>query len=254
MIECKFCGAENEETREACWNCFAPLKGEAAAAMKARVGRITEAVPTGGAEAAPTGGAEAAPAETVGVVARRRGLSLGWLVGIVVILLVLGGGFFFYTKLFREKPQQVARDFVYAFVQGIVAQDLSSIKPYIDPVDAATLPTTKEELKEKVSSYLNSMGVNLPSQFAGKDILDVISSLKPTVQSVSAQTESSSFSEAKVRVQVSLTAGGIMLPMMTQQPLQGSVVLTLIRQGLNWRVSLSKSMPSASAPSSNMPK
>jgi uncharacterized membrane protein YvbJ len=246
MIECKFCGAENEDTREACWNCFAPLKGEAAAAMKARVGRVTEPAPT--AESA------AAPQEAVGVVARRRGISLGWVVGIVVILLVLGGGFFFYTKLFREKPQQVAKDFVYAFVQGITAQDLSSIKPYIDPVDAATLPTTKEELKKKISNYLNSMGVNLPSQFAGKDILDVISSLKPTVQSVSAQTESSSLSEAKVRVQVSLAAGGLMLPMMTQQPLQGSVVLTLIRQGLNWKVSLSKSMPSASAPATNMPK
>ena len=245
MIECKFCGAENEETREACWNCFAPLKGEAAAAMKARVGKIAEAAPTGEAAAA---------AEAVGVVARRRALSVGWIVGIVVILLVLGGGFFFYTKFFREKPQQVAKDFVNAFVQGVVAQDLSSIKPYIDPVDAATLPTTKEELKKKVSDYLKSMGVSLPSQFAGKDILDVISSLKPAVQSVSTQTESASLSEAKVRVQVSLAAGGAMLPMITQQPLQGSVVLTLIRQGLNWKVSLSKSMPSASAPTTNMPK
>jgi uncharacterized membrane protein YvbJ len=246
MIECKFCGAENEETREACWNCFAPLKGEAAAAMKVRVGRITEA-------ATPVSEA-AAPPEAVGVAVRRRGLSLGWLVGIVVILLVLGGGFFFYIKLFRDKPQQVAKDFVYAFVQGIVAQDISSIKPYIDPVDAATIPTTKEELKKKVSNYLNSMGVNLPSQFAGKDILDVISSLKPTVQSVSAHTESSSLSESKVRVQVTLAATGVMLPMMSQQPLQGSVVLTLIRQGLNWKVSLSKSMPSTSAPITNMPK
>ncbi|MGB9607596.1 MAG: hypothetical protein ACPL7E_03565, partial [bacterium] len=164
MIECKFCGAENEETRQACWNCFAPLKGEVAEAMKERVARIREVVPSTEATAAPV---EAA------VVARRRGLSLGWLVGIVVFLLILGGGFFFYLKIFREKPQQVARDFVYAFVQGLSSQDLSPIKPYIDPVDATNLPTTKEDTKKKILAYLSTMGVKVPSQIGGKDIFDL---------------------------------------------------------------------------------
>lgn len=246
MIECNFCGAENEETREACWNCFAPLKGEVASAMKARVARITETLP-----------AEEAgiPGEVPRVKARPRGLSLGWIVGIVLILIIGGGGFIFYTKIFREKPQQVARDFVNAFVQGIASQDLTGIKPYIDPVDATTLPTTKQELKEKISSYLQSMGVNVPEKVAGMDILDLISSLKPAVQSLNTQMESASFSEAKVRVQVALTIASP-IPAMGGLPSspQGTVTLTLIRQGLDWKVSLSKSFPSsAGTPTGNMP-
>ncbi|MGB9797587.1 MAG: hypothetical protein ACPLSK_03105 [bacterium] len=233
MIECKFCGAENEETRQACWNCFAPLKGEVAEAMKERVARIREVVPSTEATAAPV---EAA------VVARRRGLSLGWLVGIVVFLLILGGGFFFYLKIFREKPQQVARDFVYAFVQGLSSQDLSPIKPYIDPVDATNLPTTKEDTKKKILAYLSTMGVKVPSQIGGKDIFDLLSSLRPAVQSVNTQMESASLSEAKVNVRVAIGISGGMLPMMPQQSVQGSATLTLIRQGLDWKVSLSKSM------------
>jgi len=250
MIECKFCGAENEETREACWNCFAPLKGEAGAVMKARVARITEAQPS----AAEVPAGEAPAGEVPVVRARRRGLSVGLLVGIVVILLVGGGGFFFYTKFFREKPQEVAKDFVTAFVQALSSQDLSGIKPYIDPVDATTLPTNKKEFKEKVMSYLRSMGVNVPEKVGGMDIIDLVSSLKPTVQSLSAQIESASFSEAKVRVQVSLTTSGALPAMLTSPSLQGSTTLTLVRQGLDWKVSLSKTFPSLtrSAPG-NMP-
>lgn len=245
MVECKFCGAENEETREACWNCFAPLKGVSAEAMKERMAKITESMP---AEAVATG--EAVPA----VKPRRRGLSLGWLVGIVLILLIGGGGFFFYTKIFREKPQQVTKDFVNAFVQGMSNQDLAVIKPYIDPVDAATLPTTKQELKEKVLSYLRSMGVNVQEKMGGMDIIDLISSLKPTIQSITAQTESASLNEAKVRVQVSLAAGGALPAMVKLPSLQGSLTLTLVRQGLDWKVSLSKSFPSSTTmPVGNVP-
>ncbi len=239
MLECKFCGAENEETREACWNCFAPLKGEAAAEMKARVAKIREAVP---------------PGEVPITVARRRQLSLGWLVGIVLVLLIGGGGFFFYTKIFQEKPQQVAKEFLNAFVQGLANQDLSPIKPYIDPVDSATLPTTKEELKEKVMGYLRSMGTALPEKIGGMDILDLISSLKPAVQSVNTNIESTSFSEAKVKVQLSLTAKGAIPPLVGLPPsLQGSTTLTLVRKGLDWKVSLSKTFPSPTVPAVNMP-
>ncbi|MBC7327444.1 hypothetical protein H5T87_04940 [bacterium] len=238
MVECKFCGAENPETKEACWNCFAPLKGGAAAAMQAAMARITEAVP-------PAEGKAVVEAPAIKV--RKRGFPLGLLVGVIIILIVGGGGFFFYSKIFREKPQQVAKDFINAFVQSLVSQDLSTIKPYIDPVDAANLPTTKEDFKKKVLQYLRSMGVNVSEKVGGMDIMDLVATIKPTVQSLNAQTESASFSEAKVRVQVVLSANTSALPIPVSLPsLQGSVTLTLVRQGLDWKVSLNKSFPSQS--------
>jgi len=244
MIECQFCGAENEDTREACWNCFAPLKGEAAAAMKARIARVTEAAPSG----------EAAPSEEAPVVKARRGISRGWLVGIVLILLIGGGGFVFYREIFQQKPKEISEDFVNAFVQGVSSQDLSLIKPYIDPVDAATLPTDKQEIKKTVTSYLRSMGVSIPEKVAGMDIMDLVSSLKPTVQSLSVSTESTSLNEAKVRVQASLIPTGTVPPMLRLPSLEGSATLTLVRQGLDWKVSLSKSfLPPAGAPVGNIP-
>lgn len=236
MIECKFCGAENEDTREACWNCFAPLKGTMAEALKGRMAPLVkeEAVPR-------EVSAEAPPLPRV-----RKGLSVKTLVGIIVALAIVGGGFFFYRTYFLQKPVQVAQDFTRALINGIVNQDLSLIKPYIDPSEALELPASgqKEETQKKIKEYLQGMGVQIPSQVMGMNIFDLISTLKPTITSLSAERSSSSLKEARVNVQVSLQASSPMPGIQIPASLNGGGTVVLVRQGLDWKVSLSKTFPS----------